>query len=309
MSGELDNLIVGVTGATGFLGRHIVDALLARGARVVGVVRNPGRVPELIERGVEMRRADLLEPASLARAFTGLDVLVSNAALFSVYAYDWERYKATNIEGTRNVFEAAAAAGVERVVHVSSIAVYRRGLFTPRPIDEPWPKLTERDLNPFNAYYVSKAISEVLAWELADRHELSLTCVRPGPIYGAHDPNATPLLARLFAAPLAIAPAWMRLPFVYAGDVADAIARAIARPEVAAGRAYNVAGDGDRTLREFAEAWRVAGGRISPLSLPLPVPVTYRIDNSRAYDELGWWNRPFVDGLRETFARQPEFLR
>src|SRR5207244_3981880 len=55
----LERKQVAVTGATGFLGRYIVDTLLHRGARVVGVVRNPDRVPELRERGVELRRADL----------------------------------------------------------------------------------------------------------------------------------------------------------------------------------------------------------------------------------------------------------
>src|SRR5262245_11042771 len=60
---------IAVTGATGFLGRYIVDALLARGAHVIGVVRNPGRVPELAARGVELRKADLAERDRLAAGF------------------------------------------------------------------------------------------------------------------------------------------------------------------------------------------------------------------------------------------------
>ena len=57
-----------MTGATGFLGRYLVDGLLARGARVIGVVRNPGRVPELAARGVELRQADLAERDRLGAA-------------------------------------------------------------------------------------------------------------------------------------------------------------------------------------------------------------------------------------------------
>ncbi len=73
-----------MTGATGFLGRYLVDALLARGAHVIGVVRNPDRVPELAARGVELRQADLAERDRLARGFAGAQAVVSNAALFSL---------------------------------------------------------------------------------------------------------------------------------------------------------------------------------------------------------------------------------
>src|SRR5262245_53119066 len=116
---------IAVTGATGFLGRYIVDTLLARGARVVGVVRNPDRVPALAARGVELRRADLAQPDRLLAGFHGIDAVDPNAALFSLRNTSWKAHLAANIEGTRNVIEAAAAAGVPRVVQISSVAVYR----------------------------------------------------------------------------------------------------------------------------------------------------------------------------------------
>jgi len=128
---ELTGKKIAVTGATGFLGRYIVDVLLARGAHVVGVVRNPDRVPALAERGVELRKADLGQRDRLTKGFDGADALVSNAALFSVgkmFALGngvWEEHHRTNIEGTRNVFEAAVAAGVKRLVHVSTRCVRR----------------------------------------------------------------------------------------------------------------------------------------------------------------------------------------
>jgi nucleoside-diphosphate-sugar epimerase len=304
---ELEGKRIGVTGATGFLGRYIVDALLARGAQVVGVVRNPERVPELVERGVEMRRAELGDEGSLAEAFAGLDALVSNAALFSVYTRDWSRYEQTNLAGTRNVFNAARQAGLRRVVHVSSIAGYNRPPRTDKPIDEDFVKLTLKDLGRFNAYYVSKAVSEQIAWELAEEAGIALTCVRPGPIYGAFDPNLTPILKRVFGLPLGVMPMWLRLPFVYAGDVAEAIALCLEH-DVARGRAYNTAGDGDTSWRDMAQAWRSAGGRVSGVMLPVPAPVKIQIDNTRAYEELGWHNRPLLDGLRETFEREPGLM-
>src|SRR5437899_4136385 len=81
---ELKGRNIAVTGATGFLGRYIVDVLLKRGAHVIGVVRNPDRVPELQQRGVEFRKADLAERDRLTAGFAGVDAVVSNAALFAV---------------------------------------------------------------------------------------------------------------------------------------------------------------------------------------------------------------------------------
>jgi nucleoside-diphosphate-sugar epimerase len=298
---ELGGATVAVTGATGFLGRYIVEVLRSRGAKVVGVVRNPGRVPALAARaGVELRAADLADRAALARGFAGADALVSNAALFSLRNTRWDDHHRTNIAGTRNVFEAAAGAGVRRIVHVSSVAVYAaRG----RAVSEDAPQLSDESRRtPINAYAISKAVSEQLAWRLAAEHDLALTCVRPCAIYGAFDPNFTAVFRWLAGWPVTVMPALTYIPLVYAGDVAEAIALALERP-VAIGRAYNVTGD-DLALWDFARAWREAGGPAATLMLPLPVPFTTGYDHRRARDDLGWSNRPFVDALRETFARE-----
>ena len=287
-----------MTGATGFLGRYVVDALLARGAHVIGVVRNPGRVPALAERGVELRRADLADRDALARGFAGADAVVSNAALFSLRNVRWADHERANVTGTENVFDALRDAGVRRVVHVSSVAVYRGHR---PPVDEDAPQLgADSPRRATTAYAVSKALSEQLAWRLAARGGVALTTVRPCAIYGAFDPNFTAVFRRLIGLPVGVMPARLRLALVYAGDVADAIARALERPS-SAGRAYNVTGD-DLSVWDFARAGRDAGGRAARLLLPIPVPLVRMFDHGRATRELGWRNRPFVDALRETFA-------
>src|SRR5438445_2843815 len=186
---DLRGAAVAVTGATAFLGRYIVDVLLARGAHVIGVVRNPGRVPELAARGVELRQADLAERDRLALGFAGAQAVVSNAALFSLRNRSWEDHHRANIQGTENVFGALAEAAVKRAVHVSSVAVYRA--HRPR-VAEDAPQLAAGTRRTFtNAYSVSKAVSEHLAWRLAAQYGLELTAVRPCAIYGAFDPNFT----------------------------------------------------------------------------------------------------------------------
>jgi len=302
---ELNGTRIAVTGATGFLGRYIVDVLVQRGARVVGVVRNPDRVPELRARGVELRQADLAEPERLAAGFRGADAVVSNAALFAVSKMlgvsrrVWDEHRRTNVQGTTNVFEALKTAGVRRVVHVSSVAVYARR--TRLMIAEGHPQLTEQTRRtPTNVYQISKALSEQVAWRLAAEYGLELTTLRPCAIYGAFDPNLMPILRRLMSLPLTVFPTRLHLPLVYAGDVAEAIALTLERP-AAIGQAYNVTGD-DRQLWEFFEAWKVVSGKAPRLTIPVPVPVKQSFDHSRATHDLGWRNRPYVDGLRETLA-------
>src|SRR5262245_9536432 len=98
---------IAVTGATGFIGRYIVQALVARGARVIGVVRSPDKGADL---GIELRRADLGEREDLAHAFAGADAVVSNAAVIALGDVAPADVLRTNVEGTRNVFEAAGEA-------------------------------------------------------------------------------------------------------------------------------------------------------------------------------------------------------
>jgi nucleoside-diphosphate-sugar epimerase len=299
---DLRGRTVAVTGATGFLGRYIVDVLLHRGARVVGVVRNPQRVPELLQRGVEMRKADLADPTALAEGFRGTDAVVSNAALFAVTRMlsfnrrGWQEHERTNVQGTENVMQAVAAAGVRRVVHVSSVAVYAK-LFAPN-IDESFPQLTAQSRHtPMNAYQISKALSEQAAWALARKLDLQLTTVRPCTIYGAFDPNFMAVVRRLLSGPVGILPLGLQLPLVYGGDVAEGIARALERPE-SIGKAYNLTGE-NLPLGEFVKAWRAVGLKTG-WTLPFPLPLRQSLSHARAAQDLGWKNRPYTEALRET---------
>jgi dihydroflavonol-4-reductase len=297
---ELRGSTIAVTGATGFLGRYLVDVLLERGARVLAVVRNPDRAPELAQRGVELRRADLAQPDALAEGFRGADAVVSNAALISLSSFDFDRYLATNLAGTRNVFEAMARAGVRRAVQVSSSTVYRGR--SAQPIDEDHSQHDGRGRRPWNAYAISKALAEQEAWRLAEARGIALSSVRPSGIYGAFDDKLMRVHKRFVAPPVSIYPAFLRIQAVYAGDAAEAVARCLER-DAAVGRAYNVVGE-DNTAWDLLRAWRAAGGRAPRLLLPVPVRMGRRFSGARAAAELGWSNRPLVDGMRETIQAE-----
>ncbi len=291
---------VALTGATGFLGRYLVDALLARGVEVIGVARDPDRVPELRAR-IELRRADLLEPRSLGEALRGADALVSNAALFSLSEGRPAEYARVNVEGTENLLAAVREAAVPRLVHVSSVAVYKGLPFF--PADEGHAQWNERDRpTRFTAYAISKALSEQACWRAAARDGLALTTVRPSAIYGAFDPNFTRLLRRWLAWPIVPAPVLARLPFVYAADVAAAVAECLVRP-ASVGRAYNVAG-APCSPRALAQAFYAAGGGPRRPLVPVPLPLFRRFDSAAAARDLGFDNRPLVDGFRDLLTRE-----
>ncbi|MEZ5508060.1 MAG: NAD(P)-dependent oxidoreductase [Gammaproteobacteria bacterium] len=112
---ELQGKTVAVTGASGMIGVYICRSLLKAGAKVVGVVRNPEKAAFLAQEGVEFRRADLADVAALA-AITGCDAVVANAAMYVVQKsmHAWAEHEKANLDGTRNVYEAAHQAGVKR---------------------------------------------------------------------------------------------------------------------------------------------------------------------------------------------------
>jgi dihydroflavonol-4-reductase len=294
---DLTGKTVAVTGASGMLGAYLCRSLLAAGASVVGVVRNPDKAAFLADEGVGFRKADLTDPASLEQAFQGCDAIISNAAMYvATKSFGaLEAHKKANVEGTRNVFEAAHKAGVKRIVHISTFGVYRWTVF--KPIQEDHPQLNG-EKGQGGPYRATKQISEALAWQLAEQHQLQLTTVRPSGVYGARDPNTMAMVNKFMKWPLLVTPS-IGFPLVYAGDVAEATVAALAKDETI-GQAYNLGGEGHQ-IGSFLRAVVRARGK-GPVVLPLPLPIRIKQDNSKAARDLGFRNRDFDEALKEVVA-------
>src|SRR5262245_59338062 len=112
-----------LTGATGFLGSHVVRQLVEAGHSVRAVVR---RDPVEPLPAVEYLRGDVLDPASLKAAAGGCEAAIHAAAELSFRPRDFARQREVNVQGTRNVLEAARAGGVRRFVHTSSVSAIGR---------------------------------------------------------------------------------------------------------------------------------------------------------------------------------------
>jgi dihydroflavonol-4-reductase len=115
-------MLTAVTGATGHLGGNLVRALLERGRRVRAIVRHPSQTLSGLD--VEQVNGDVLEPASLVRAFQGVDVVFHLAAVISIAGDPRGRVSETNVRGAHNVASAARASSVQRMVHCSSIHAF-----------------------------------------------------------------------------------------------------------------------------------------------------------------------------------------
>ena len=293
---DLGKSSVAVTGATGFLGGYLVENLLKHGAHVVAVVRNPAKAAGLASRGVEVRKADLADEDALAEGFRGCDAVISNAAAVS-FSKPEETLR-TNLEGTRNVFNAMARVEVRRAVMVSSTVVYP---FSTSLVSERTPIRDIGPLNRLNGYQISKAASEKAAWELAKQHEIALTTVRPCAITGAEDPMFMFWFKRLLSFPVTLFPVGLRFSIVYAGDVAEAISLALKDSEISAGKAYNTTGVAQETW-QMADLWRDAGGRSPMLRLPVPLPFSMCFDDRLVRDELGWRPRGTFQTVKQTLA-------
>lgn len=201
-----------VTGGTGFVGSHLIEALAQRGDEVTALVRSPKKAEWMARLGVRTEAGDLAARDALRRAAEGQDVVYHVAG--AVAAPDETAFLQANREGTRNVVEAAERAGGPRLVLVSSMAAggpAARG--RPRTGDEP--------SHPITMYGRSKLASE----EVVRASGLPWVILRPPTIYGPRDRDNLIKVFKLIRT--GIAPVFGRgdqeLSAVYAPDLAEAL--------------------------------------------------------------------------------------
>ena len=251
-----------VTGATGFLGKHLLDALVARGHAVVALARSPGRLAP--RAGVTAVQGDILDPSSLAAAAEGCEAVFHCAGVVSRDPGDGELLWRTHVLGTRNVVEAARAAGARRLVHASTsgtVAISEDATQVGRE-DDPVPyALIERF-----PYYRSKLYAEQEALRAND-DALSVVCVNPSLLLGPGDElgSSTGDVVNFLERRIPAVPAG-GVAYVDARDAAEAMV--LAYEKGAPGRRYLINAS-NCTLREFFDRLeRVTGVKAPTLRLP-----------------------------------------
>ncbi len=245
-----------VTGATGFVGSHLVDALLQAGWQVTALARSPAKAAALIEQGVQVVAGDLhLEP-SLQQAVEGQDIVYHVAG--AVAARNEAEFLKANRDGTRNLAAAAEARGSQRFVLISSLAA---GGPAPRgaPLDG------SETPSPVTAYGRSKQAAE----EVVRSSHLAWTIVRPPIVYGPRDREVLKLfrLGRAGLAPV-FGTGDQELSAVHAADLATALL-AVGTSAGTVNRTYNACHPEIFTSAEFARGIGAAMGRqVRVLKIP-----------------------------------------
>jgi nucleoside-diphosphate-sugar epimerase len=234
-----------VTGAAGFVGGRLVSCLLDAGYSVVAVVRDQRSGEALKSRGADVRIADVRLPEQLEKAFKGVDGVFHVAALFNHPDHSWDDYRDVNVTGAVNVLRAAQKAGVEKVVHTSTIGVATEA--KPPPYDEETPYSPQPD----DKYEVSKAEGEIAVREFAEENNLRLTVIRPAQVYGPGDRSKAKFY-KLVKKGVIVSPGNTQKHLVYVDDLCDAFLKAM-RSVAADGEVFVIAGTQPTKLTQLVE--------------------------------------------------------
>lgn len=235
-----------VTGATGFIGSHLVEALLLRGEEVNALVRPSSSPRHLQDMGAQVRLGNLSDQATLMAAAEGVDRIWHCAALVN----DWgppDAFVQANVDGVRNILAVATRAQTKRFVYLSTSDVYG---FPGKPTPETV-KPAPRGL----PYVDSKIEGESLVWNHYRKVNLPVTVIRPGTVFGPRSNTLVLPIARalLERRGYTIDKGKHLAGLCYVGNLVDAMLLAGDAPE-AVGQAYNVTDGSAVTWAQFIYA-------------------------------------------------------
>lgn len=272
---SFESVPVLVTGGAGFIGSHLVDALIELGARV-RVLDNlaTGKRSNLqhVADRIDVRIADIRDLAACKDATNGVRYVFHQAALGSVprsLELPADTF-GTNVGGTANVFTAARDHRVARVVYASSSSVYGDS--------ESLPKREGEEGRPLSPYALSKVMNEELAAVYTRCFDMELVGLRYFNVYGPRqDPNGpyAAVIPRFFAAarraepPVICGDGEQSRDFTFVADAVQANLRAALAPASACGKAYNVGAGARTTVGELARlVLENAGAKLDPRHEP-----------------------------------------
>lgn len=314
-----------ITGATGFIGTHLVKRLVQSKHELYCLVRKTSNISELDKPGVTLITGDVTDKHSLLKGMKGCGWVVNLANVYSFWEPDNRVYKKVNVEGTRNVMESVLETGVSKVLHVSTAVIYGK------PADSPFTEESLVGSVRFSRYSQTKYEGDVVAWEFYEKKGLPLLMVYPGAVLGQGDPKATGkyidnlinlrLPARVFEDSV--------MTWVHVKDVAEIIVQALEK-EKNIGEKY-LAGNDRLSFGEINQMIsEISGVRLPRFRLPSPLVTLnaffltqvaniikkpplwgmsrdqirtmkegFRFDGSKAEKELGITYTPICQALKE----------
>ncbi|MFL5798886.1 MAG: NAD-dependent epimerase/dehydratase family protein [Actinomycetota bacterium] len=319
-----------VTGATGFIGGKVARRLRARGDEVVALVRSPGKASGLRDLGCELVEGGLGGAAAIVTGTKGADAVFHVAGDYrvGVTAADCDDMRASNVQGTRTVLQAAHDGGARRTVYVSTVGIF--GNTRGEIVDETFRRDESKGF--LSCYDETKYRAHLVAEEFIANGD-PVTIAAPGGVYGPEDHSALGTLiemarkGRMKWTPFGD----LGITAAHVDDVADGIVAAHDRGRP--GQFYVLAGPAVTQLDIATTVTTIAGqkpprGNLPPRLIKLAIPfgplvgrmmglepnlremirsadgVTYWAKADKAAAELGWNPRGLEQGLRDTLAAE-----
>ncbi len=314
-----------MTGATGFIGSHLVRKLTARGDTAVCLVRDPARAENLAALGAALVRGDVTDAASVRAAMRGAEGVYHLAGMYEFGPRYIAQMRAINVEGARIVLETAAELGVPKIVHTSTVGVF--GNTHGRVVDESY-RCRKEELP--SEYERTKWEAHYAVAVPLQARGAPLVITQPGGVTGAGDTSPHMQVMDLYLARLPIGfGAKSGITLAHVDDIADGHILAAERGQD--GESYVLAGPA-LTYKQIQEKWAEITG-ISPprvwvpawmvgvnqrvlswleragLHLPLSAEAlasqmdyTFWATADKAKRELGWTSRPIEETFREVLA-------
>ena len=316
-----------ITGGTGFIGAHLINALIEAGHHVHVLVRTLSKASNLPSEGVSIFKGDILNPKSIKAAMQGCEQVYHLGGNASIYEKDPTRYFTINVDGTRNIMDAALELGIKRMVFTSSAGVLGPsvgGVVTEEKC---------RNIDFFNEYESSKAMAESLVKSYAAEKGLDAVIVLPTRVYGAYlfgEPASVSLLIKKY-----IAGNWKIIPgdgtkvgnYVYVDDVVRG--HMLAMQNGAKGASYILGGENYSYNDFFKVLKEVSGLDYKLFKTPIRAQMVFarlnkffsllmgktpalttkwvrrgnyhwEVDPSKSVDDLGVKITPLSEGIRKT---------
>lgn len=297
---ELTGNTVLVTGATGFIGGRLVEKLtLEKNAHVRALVRNFRSASWLSRTCAEIIPGDLNDAQAVSQAVQGCSAVFHCAADVS---QDYASSYRVNVDGTRNLLEAAQESSVERFLHVSSVAVHADPP-AGQAVTEETPFITDKT----NVYACTKLLGEQIAAGFAHDHPLHVTILRPTIVFGPRASLWTVDYAvRLLKDQIALSPSIRgKQNFVYVDDVIQALLLA-AEASIPGGEAFIIGAEHSLTWPEYLGLYAAIVGKPLqqwPLGLLKSSAIIFgildqNIERLRAHPRP--WKAPIIFGMRGT---------
>jgi nucleoside-diphosphate-sugar epimerase len=277
-----------VTGAAGFLGGALTQALLREGQEVRILARRTSQLQQFDGLPVDVRRGSLEDKASLVTACRDIELIYHCAALASDWA-PWDEFYRANVQGVENLLEAArAVTNLQRLIHISTTDVYG---YPVAAVDETYP-ITDIGL-PYNR---SKGLGEKKVWEIYCETGLPVTVIRPATIYGPRSLSIVVEIAALLRKKqmALIDGGRMSAGLLYIDNAVDGILQAARSPQTI-GQAYNLRDESNETWRQFVSVLASGMGASQPwMNLPGTPALGLAHLFEAVYRVLGIRHRPLL---------------